>query len=298
MARVLCTIAAFAFLVLSASTATAQPAETEIPGVTAELLELRASGGALRLAIGFVNTTNAETAPVEIKVREAVLLDSKALTKTFGLADQAGRYVAGPITDWSEGGRWWPKLPPKGEAIFWMYFRSVPPGTVVTVQMPKTLPFENVKVTEGAGTVTSPQQASSTPAGFTASLVSAERKGEELRVRMRLEPAPDAASRALDAEVLMADVFAFDAAAARKFMLMKDTDGNFLAQPTTDRGSGGRLFLNTVSATRLISFTFVAPPPDVTSVDILIPRFLPFEGVKIGSSGGAAAVRRATPDRK
>lgn len=293
MAHILRCVVVFASLVLMPSAAAAQPMETEIPGVTAELLELRVSNGVLRLAIRFVNTTAAATAPVGIKFSDIVLIDSKAKTKTLGFTDPAGRYVGGPITDWGDGGRWWPKLPPKGEAIFWMYFPPVPAGTVLTVQMPKAFPFENVKVTEGTGTVTSAQKAVSTPAGFTASLVSAQREGQELRVRMRLEPSAGAAGRVLDADVLMADVFAFDPVGKRKFTLIKDTDGNFMAQPTTDKGNGGRLFLNTVSATRLMAFTFLAPPADVAAVDIIIPKFVPFEGVKLAGTGQAGAAEGA-----
>ena len=38
-----------------------------------------------------------------------------------------------------------------------------------------------------------------------------------------------------------------------------------------------------------MSLTFQAPPDDVTSVDLVLPDFLPIEGVAIEGLGGAAA---------
>jgi hypothetical protein len=43
--------------------AVAEPVETEIPGVKAELLELRQQGGVMRLAIRFANGGAARAAP-------------------------------------------------------------------------------------------------------------------------------------------------------------------------------------------------------------------------------------------
>ena len=285
MTRIARQLVFFAAAVLTSAGAAAQPVETEIPGVTVELLELRVAAGALRLAVKLVNTTEAVTAPVGITFSDIVLVDSKKKTKASGLRGADGHFVAGPITDWAEGGRWWGKLPPKGEAVLWMYFAAVPPGTVLTVQIPKAFPFDDVPVSEGAGKVFSATTATSTPAGFTLSLVSARRVGDEMRVRMRIAPAPGAAARALEAEVLMADVFVFDSQGKRKFSLMKDSAGIFVAQPTTDKGQGGRLSLNMVTGTQLVALTFMAPAEDVSVVDIIVPRFLPLEGVKLAAGG-------------
>jgi hypothetical protein len=287
VAHILRPILVCATLVLMASVATAQPVKTRMPGITAELLELRVSRGVLRLAMRLVNTTAAPIGPVEIKFAQIVLIDAKARTQTFGFTDPAGRYVAGPVTDWAEGGRWSPKLAANSEAIFWMYFPPVPAGTILTVQVPKAFSFDKVMVTEGTGTVASAQKAVSTEVGFTASLVSVEREGQQLRVRMRLESSAGAAGHVMEPEVLMAEVSAFDPVGKRKFMLMKDSDGNFMAEPITDKGNGGRLDLNTVSDARLITFTFVAPPGDVAAVDIILPKFVPLEGVKLAGSAAA-----------
>ena len=50
------TVSSLLFAALLVPTgAQAQPVETEVPGVTAEVVELRQAGGVLRLAVRFVN---------------------------------------------------------------------------------------------------------------------------------------------------------------------------------------------------------------------------------------------------
>jgi outer membrane protein OmpA-like peptidoglycan-associated protein len=51
----------------------------------------------------------------------------------------------------------------------------------------------------------------------------------------------------------------------------------------------GGSFIPDWSKNTLVSFTFQAPPDAVTRVDLLMPQFLPFEGVAIEGMGGAAA---------
>jgi hypothetical protein len=282
----------FATFVMSGRVAVAQPIPTEIPGVTAEVLELRSAGGILRLAIRVVNTTASPTTPAEIRFSEVALLDMNLMTKTFGLTDPAQRYLAGPATDWEQGGRWQTTLPPKKDAILWMYFPAAAPGAVVTVQVPRMRPFENVKVTQGQGTVTSAQSAGSTPAGFTATLIYAQRQGQDLRVQVRLDAAPGATASVPDPEILAGDIFVFDPAAKRKYTMSKDPDGTFLAQPLTDKSQGGRLLLDTLSAPRVLTLMFLAPPPSVSTVDLIIPRFLPFEAVTLEDVAPAKRDRR------
>jgi outer membrane protein OmpA-like peptidoglycan-associated protein len=72
---------------------------------------------------------------------------------------------------------------------------------------------------------------------------------------------------------------------------VKDTDGNFLAQPVSDQGKGGRYFPSKVPAGGQVfmALTFAAPPDTVKSVDIVIPQFDIFEAVAIAGDGGGVA---------
>ena len=83
-------------------------------------------------------------------------------------------------------------------------------------------------------------------------------------------------------------VFLFDPVAKRKYPLVKDTEGDFQAQPLAVKGDGGR-FIHDWRKTTLVSLTFQAPPDTVQRADLLLPQFLPFEGVTIEGLGGAAA---------
>jgi outer membrane protein OmpA-like peptidoglycan-associated protein len=67
-----------------------------------------------------------------------------------------------------------------------------------------------------------------------------------------------------------------------------DSEGGYQAQPQTEN-LGGKSFLPEWSQTILMSLTFQAPPDDVTSVDLVLPDFLPMEGVAIEGLGGAGA---------
>ena len=72
--------------------------------------------------------------------------------------------------------------------------------------------------------------------------------------------------------------------------MLKDTAGNFQAQPVTDASSGGRFWVSLMAGggVALMSLTIQAPPDTVVSGDLLLPGFLPIEGFAIAGTGGAA----------
>jgi hypothetical protein len=90
------------------------------------------------------------------------------------------------------GGRIYVKLQPGQQAIAWVYFDPLPTETVVGVEVPQMFPFDDVTVTEGAGTLTSASTARSTPHGAVATLVAAKRGDEALRARLELAAEPGA----------------------------------------------------------------------------------------------------------
>lgn len=267
--------------------AAAQGVETELPGVTANVLELRSAGGVLRLAVRFTNGTATAAESNRFIGERITLVNAKSKRKYFPLKDGTGQYLVGPLADTLDGGRIAIRVPAKSSTIVWAYFEPQPAGTVVNVEMPNVFPFDNVAVTEGAGSTFSPTSAKSTPGGAIATLVSARRADQVLNIRLRLamESGGDAD---LGAYFQYRHVFLLDASGKRKYPLVKDTEGLFQAQPLTVKGEGGSFILD-LGKTTLVSLTFPAPPDNVQSVDLLLPYFLPFESIRIEGLGGAAA---------
>ena len=286
------TVSSLLFAALLVPTgAQAQPVETEVPGVTAEVVELRQAGGVLRLAVRFVNG-GAKTADFRrYEVGRIALVDVKSKKKHFPLKDANGQFIGGPIGDWIDGGRIALKIPQRQASVLWAYFEPVAPGSVMTVEVPQVFPFDNVPVTEGAGTVFASGTAGTTPGGLggaIATLVSAKRADQVVNVRLRFAAERGESVDLLSPYFMFRNVFLFDPVGKRKYPLVRDTDGNFQGQPLQVKMEGGS-FIPDWRKITLVSLSFQAPPDTVLRADLFLPQFLPFEGVPIEGLGGAAA---------
>ncbi len=273
-------------LALGTGGVVAEPAETEIANVTAEVAELRTSGGVTRLAIRYVNggTVEAET---RFNVGELVLVNVKSKQKHLPIKDAQRYFVGGPLGDSLDGGRIVLTIPPGKPAVLWVYFDALAAGTVVSVEVPQMFPFEDVVVTDGAGTLLSAKEAKSTPSMVTATLVSAKRADEAVKVRLKLTADPGATVDMRTPYFIYWYVSLFDPLNKRRYPLLKDSEGIAQASPIGQRMEGGT-FIPNYSEPILMSLTFQAPPDDVTSVDLVLPDFLPMEGVVSAGLGGAA----------
>ena len=274
-------------------TVQAQPVETELAGITAEVVELRQADGVLRLAVRFTNSGEAKKLEFDrYTFDRIVLVDAKSKRKHLPIKDADGQYIGGPIGDSMSGGRIALKVPNKLSTVLWAYFEPVTPGTVMNVEVPYVFPFDNVPVTEGTGKIFASGTAGSTPSGVRATIVSARRADQAVNVRLRIEPEKgetvDTLHNRLDSYFYFKDVFLFDPVAKRKYLLLKDTEGYFQAQPLTVKMDGGR-FIHDWRKTTLVSLTFQAPPDTVQRADLHLPQFLPFEALTIEGLGGAAA---------
>lgn len=268
---------------------TAEPVDTAMPGVTAELVELRQAGGVLRLAVRFKNGSDHDANGQTIEFSQVALVDAKTKKKSFVIKGADGRYLAGPTTDWGDGGRWGvPRIAAKSETVLWALFEPVAPGSTLSVQIPSLFPFDNVAVSEGSGALLSGTHSVSETPQLQAVLMSAKRENQQLTVRLKITAGSAGAAGA--PTIYFEDVYVFDTQGKRKYPLLKDTEGNYLAQPATDGGHGGRFALSSLPAggTALMSLTFAAPPDNVVAGDVVIHGFLPLEGVAITGEGGAA----------
>jgi outer membrane protein OmpA-like peptidoglycan-associated protein len=275
-------------LALVPAVAAGQQVETEIPGVTAELVELRLAGEALRLAVRF-NNTGASDASLSFPPSQIVLVDAKSKRKHLPVKTADNRYIA-PHLDTVDG-YLRIKLPSGKSTVLWTYFAPVPAGTVVNVELPKTFPIETVTVTDAPSKILAPRTATSNPDGVVATLVSARRADQMLQVRLRLTPEKGKKIN-LGNYFEYKDVFLVDPVGRRWYPMTKDSAGNWLGQPAPDRTIGG--FLARWDATTLMTLNFAAPPDTIKSVDLILPYFLPFENLPIEGIGGAAAGGVAT----
>jgi outer membrane protein OmpA-like peptidoglycan-associated protein len=275
-----------AVLFLTPAAAGAQPVETEVAGVTAELVELRQNGGALRLAVRLTNGSGDLVDINAFEVGRIVLVDAKSKRKHLPLKDANGKWVAGPIGDDIAGGRIVLRIPAKQSTVVWAYFEPLTPGSLLTVEVPLVFPFEKVPVTEGPGKLFASGTAATTPGGGVATIVSSKRENQVVNVRLRLTPEKGRNVELPDSYFRYKHVFLLDPVAKRKYPLMKVTDGDFQGTPLTVPGDGGS-FVYDWRKTTFVSLTFQAPPDTVNQVDLLMPQFVPFEGLAIEGLGGA-----------
>ncbi len=277
----------FIALVLAPAAAGGQPVETEQAGVTAEILELRQSGGVVRLAVRFANANTSTANFNAYEVSRIVLVDAKSKRKHLPIKDANGQWIAGPIGDDIDGGRVQLKIPAKQTTVVWAYFEPLAAGSVMTVEMPHVFPFENVPLTEGASKILASGTARTTPNGGLATIVTTKRGDQVVNVRLRLTGEKGQLDL-LDSYLRFKHVSLFDPAAKRKYPLVKGSDGDFQAQPIEVKGDGGS-FVYDWRKTTLVNLTFQAPPDTVQRADLLLPQFLPVEGLTIEGLGGASA---------
>jgi outer membrane protein OmpA-like peptidoglycan-associated protein len=260
--------------------------ETEIPGVTAVLEAVRQYNGILRIGVKLTNSSEKEARTGKpIQFSKIVVTDAKAGKKYSPLKGADGLYLAGPVSDSNDGGRWFPSLPPKSEILLWVFFDAVPSNASLTVQVPLMFAFEGVKVSEQPLTL---KEVGGAVPPLKASLVSATRSAGQLKVRLKIVNPGKA--KAQGGALRYADTFAFDTVNKRKYPLLKDQSGKYLAEPVSDDSDGGRYWYSYVGpgGQTLVSLTFQPPPDTTRSVDIILPLLSPLENIPIAGEGGAA----------
>jgi outer membrane protein OmpA-like peptidoglycan-associated protein len=120
-------------------------------------------------------------------------------------------------------------------------------------------------------------------------LLSAERATGQLKVRLKISnPGSSTVDSAAD-YLFYKNVYAFDPLGKRKYPLLKDSEGLYLAQPKLNNDSGGLWALSYVEpgGQKFMNLTFQAPPDSIRAVDIVVPWFAPLEAVAISGEGGA-----------
>jgi outer membrane protein OmpA-like peptidoglycan-associated protein len=282
----------------SGSARAQEPAEqeTDVPGVTARLLHATRQDGVLTVAILLRNAgSTAAASSAALEFSRFVVMVPQSRSKRFPLKDADGRYLAGPISDWNGGGRWFVAVPAGSSRVVWAMFEPEEPGTRISIEAPLLPPFDDVEVA-AAGPATSgePRAASGE---LSALVTSASRTEGQLRLRVRVSrgASGEVPTRALE----YAEVWLFDPGTRRKYGLLKDTDGQWLAQPKSDSNGGGRYFLNSIAPKGqvFLNLTFTPPPDTVRRVQLLLPYLPPTGLVDIAGTTGAAETGAAVAGR-
>jgi len=278
---------AVAFAALMRFASESRAADTDVPGVGARIAFARQYDGVLHVGILLDNSGKKDAQSHQaIDYSQVVLVDHSANKKRFALKDANGHYLAGPVSDWNGGGRWFPKLAGESQTTVWILFDAVAPGSHLSVQAPVIGSFDDVAVTEGPGSAVAEVPASLPP--LHATLESATRADAQLHVRLKVSNPGKTAVHGAALEYR--DAYALDPKGKRAYPLLKGSDGQYLAEPKADANDGGRWFLSKVApgGQAIMSLTFQAPPDSVRSVDVILPQFGPFEAVAITGAGGAA----------
>jgi photosystem I P700 chlorophyll a apoprotein A2 len=270
--------------------------ETDMPGVTARLLFVRHDGTTTTIAIMLRNSGSSEaTSSTALDFSKFVLVDVRGGRKYFPMKDQNGHYLGGPISDWNGGGRWFPSVPAKGPRTVFAIFERLAAGTKVSIQAPLLPPFDDVDLDAVASHPPSvediPQRA------LSGQVVSVVRGNGQLRVRVKIVRAP---TGEVDSEALKySDASVLDPGSRKQYWLLKDADGNWLAQPRSDGNDGGRFFVSTIppKGQTFLNLSFTPPPDSVKSVVLLLPGFAPtpidIEGTAGAGESGTTAAGRA-----
>lgn len=262
--------------------------ETEATGLSARLDYAQQYEGVLHIAVRLKNNSeNTLTLPKTISYSNLILLDAAGGKKYFPLKNAYDHYLAGPISDWNGGGRWFVKIPPKTEAVFWAFFNAPPPGASLSLEAPGMFPFDKISIDPKALPNKTADAGLVAPMKLT--FVSANREAGRLNVRLKVNnPGP---YKLNSTAIAWADAYALDAGGGRQYPVLKDAEGNFAAQPRSDKNEGGRWWVTELNPGQngLLSIVFQAPPDSVSNTDIVIPHFAPLLAVPIAGKGGAPA---------
>ncbi|MGZ8795780.1 MAG: hypothetical protein ACXW2F_00435 [Thermoanaerobaculia bacterium] len=118
--------------------------DTNWPNITAEVIEFRRKGNTLTAKVRFTNK-GSEEPQVEVLYGETYLIDTAGGKKYGTLKDEKGSYIAALHSGWQD--RWYEHIKPGAPQTIWIKFPAPPPEVkAITLQIPKTPPFEDLPI--------------------------------------------------------------------------------------------------------------------------------------------------------
>jgi outer membrane protein OmpA-like peptidoglycan-associated protein len=264
-----------------------QAIETNWDNVTCRLEAFQQNDFRLYLHVVFENSGEEEmSAGKAISFKDIYLLDPENDSKIFILKDADEKFLAGPVADFNEGGRWWINVPPGGKRILWAMFPPVAEGALLDVVIPEIFPFEGIEFSQGRDGNSNSHETNLYPAE--AVLISARRSTGSVSARMRL--VKDSDMEVEGGAIWYKDAYLFDSENGRKYPVLKDSDGNYVAEPVSDKNEGGRWWPSSMNreGKALLYLKFQPPPDQVTAVDLVVPSLVPFLEVGIPGKSGVS----------
>lgn len=269
---------------------------TEIPSVTARVAYARTNHHVLHVGVVFRNSTDRRiTTNAGLQYADMFVVDRVAKRKHSPLRDATGRVIAGPPSDGYDGGRWLPDLEAHSETLVWVMFPALPAGRRFDLHVPLVPSFDGLAVDGSLPTKT--VRSVITP--LTATVVSHSRANGWLTVELAIEnPSPHHVD--LTPAILYGETFVLDPVGKKRYAVVSDSDGMWLASPTFDNYDQGRWFARLDSGQRVrMKLVFEAPSDPVRRVDLVLPWFAPIEAIAL-TGGGEKSDRgtRVTSDSR
>lgn len=114
---------------------------------------------------------------------------------------------------------------------------------------------------------------------FEASLTSAKVRRDVLTVKIRLK---NIATESAKLEFKYKSVYVTDIEEKKKYFALKDSAGTYIAGPQDRSSEGGKVerYID-AGGQAIVWVKFPAPPEATQTVDIFVPRVLPFEEIEI-----------------
>ena len=259
--------------------------ETNWENITCSLTRFQQDDFRLYLQVVFENSGEEEmSAGKAISFKDIYLLDPETDSKIFVLKDADEKFLAGPISDFNEGGRWWINVPPAGRRILWAMFPPVDEGALLDLVIPNIFPFEGLEVSAGSDGESGPHETNLFPAEAT--LISARRSAGAVSARLRLSN--DSDMEVEGGAIWYRDAYLFDSENGRKYPVLMDSEGNYIAEPVSDKSEGGRWWPSHMNkeGKALMYLKFQPPQDQVSKVDLVIPSLVPFLEVNIPGKSG------------
>jgi len=117
-----------------------------LDGVEVDLLKVDVRNNIVTLRFKVRNTATA-TQSWQFNFENCYIIEETSQKKYFPLKDSDGLYIAGPVFDKNNGGRFWFDLMPGGTKSIWIKFpEPTDSPETITVFLPGVSPFEEVSL--------------------------------------------------------------------------------------------------------------------------------------------------------
>ncbi|MGB8953046.1 MAG: hypothetical protein WCC06_10335 [Candidatus Aminicenantales bacterium] len=133
-------------LLVSAQQVVQTQAHDTLEGVEVDLVSLEVQNNIITVKFRIRNTGDSKQS-VRILYGRCYIMDETNQKKYYPLKDSDGMFIAGPMYDNSDGGRFWYDVDKGKSKGFWVKFpQPVDNPETITISIPEVSPFGNIKL--------------------------------------------------------------------------------------------------------------------------------------------------------